>query len=187
MLEKLKAGDFDYDTYDIANHTYMIPVIMLQSFLMVLQPGKPAPLYKEGMYGVYDPSRDLATMSPREKFQQDKIVTLEFLTELMMVNFHLEGFPIQDEFMRGMKELDRTREVSMHLVFAAQMFLDIHHILREKVTAAHGTCFIQMTSMRRNIEQHLEFHKNLKIQHWPEGNDQAMRRVQQKIDVRIIC
>jgi hypothetical protein len=31
--------------------------------------------------------------------------------------------------MRGIKEMDRTREVPFHLVFAAQVFLDIHHVL----------------------------------------------------------
>lgn len=178
--------DFNHDTYDLANDTYMIPFIMLTSFLSVLKPGGHAPLYKEGIFGVYDSSRDLATMSNRDKFWQDKIVMLEFFTELMTVESHVGDFPVQDEFMRGIRELDQTREISVHLTFAAQMILDIHHILREKVSGAHDNYFSQMDMMRRTLRLHLEFHENLKINHWPKSNDQILRLLQGKIEACVI-
>lgn len=176
------SDNFNHETYDIANANYMIPFIMLTSFLLVLKPGQ-VPLYQEGMFGVYDPSRDLSTMSNRDKFWQDKILMMEYFTELMSV-VHWVEFPVQDEFLRGMKEFDRTREVSMSLAFTAQMFLDIHHILREKVTAVHSTCFSQMACMEENLRQHQAFHENLKIDHWPKSNDLAIAMMIHQIQVR---
>lgn len=98
----------------------------------------------------------------------------EFFTELMVVERNVRGFPVEDEFLRGMKEMDRTRQVPMYLAFAAQMFLDIHHILRGKVTEAHATCWSQMGLMEENLRLHLDFHKNVKIDHWPKSNDMAI-------------
>lgn len=179
------SDNFNHDTYDMAHDTYMIPFIMLGSFLLVLQPGR-VPLYLEGTFGVYDPSRDLSTMSNQDKFRQDKVVLMEFFTELMVVERVVKGFPVEDEFLRGMKELDRTREVPMYLAFAAQMFLDMHHILRAKVTAAHSTCTSQLEVMDESLRLHLDFHKDLKIDHWPQSNDTAILQLISHIGVRII-
>ncbi|POS79574.1 hypothetical protein DHEL01_v202020 [Diaporthe helianthi] len=114
-LEKMAefANEFNYDTYDIANDTYMIPFIMIRSFLDILDP-QHLPLYKEGMYGTYDPTRDWDSMSNQEKFQQDKVLMMEFFTELVTVARCISNYPVCDEFIRGMQELDRTQEIPMY-------------------------------------------------------------------------
>lgn len=160
----------------------MISLILLNSFLLVLKP-RQVPLYREGMFGVYNPSQNLSKMTNRDKFWQDKIVMMEFLTELMTVERCVGDYPVEDEFLRGIKELDRTREVPMYLAFAAQIFLDIHHILREKVTTAQSTYFSPMELMHDNLRLHLEFHKNLRINHWSKTNDLALLQLQSEIEV----
>lgn len=164
----------------------MVAILMLQSFIPCLSPDKRVlPLYREGMYGVYDPSRDRASMSAEAKFNQDKIILLEFFTELSTVNRSLPDYPVQDEFMRGMKELDETRQVPMYLAFATQIYLDIHHLLGERVFRAHTTLMFQLDMMHDDLAQHFEFHKDLKIASWPAQNDMALRQRLHMIEVRM--
>lgn len=176
------ANEFDYDTYDIANDTYMIPFIMIRSFLAFLDP-EDLPLCKEGIHGAYDPTRDWNSMSNQEKYQQDKVLMMEFFTEVVTVARCIPKYPVCDEFIRGMQELDRTREIPMYLAFTAQVFLDIHHILREKVYSAHEKCMLSIGIMDEDIRLHLDFHTKLRISNWPASNDEAMRRFREKMKV----
>lgn len=167
----------------MATDTYMIAFIMLESFLEVLDP-RHLPLYKEGMFGTYNPIRDWSTMPKREKFQQDKILMMEFFTELAAVVRCVPNYPVSDEFIRGMKELDRTREIPMYLAFAAQIFLDIHHLLRGRVYSGHQTCMSQIGLMDEDLKLHLEFHSKLRINNWPASNDEMLRELRKKVKVR---
>ncbi|KAI7774884.1 hypothetical protein LA080_007709 [Diaporthe eres] len=174
------GNEFNYDTYDIATDTYMIAFIMLESFLEVLDPHH-LPLYKEGMFDTYDATRDWSRMPKREKFQQDKILMMEFFTELATVVRCVPNYPVSDEFIRGMQELDRTREIPMYLAFAAQMFLDIHHILRGRVHSAHETCMSHIGLMDEDLGLHLDFHTKLRINNWPSSNDAMLKELRKKI------
>lgn len=156
---------------------------MLETFLEnVLHPSH-VPLYKEGTFGAYDPSRDWQTMSNRHKFTQDKILMLEYLPELITAAHCVPEYPVRDEFLRGMGELDKTREIPMYLAFAAQLFLDAHHILREKVLFGLDTCMWHMQLMHEDLDQHLEFHENLRINSWPASNDDVLRELQRRLMV----
>lgn len=181
--------EFSYDTYDIATDTYMIAFIMLESYLPILDilDVGHLPLYREGILGIYNPARDWNGMSKREKYEQDKILMVEFLHELVAVARCVPNYPVKDEFIRGMQELDRTREIPMYLAFAAQMFLDIHHILRGRVYSAHETCMAQMKIMDEDLGLHLDFHTKLRTTNWPASNDSILDVYRQKIKVRPQC
>ncbi|KAK2601422.1 hypothetical protein N8I77_010872 [Diaporthe amygdali] len=172
--------EFNYDTYDVATDTYMIAFIMLESFLDAWDP-RHLPLYKEGMFGTYDPTRDWSTMPKRDKFQQDKILMMEFFSELATIVQCVPNYPVDDEFTRGMKELHWTREIPMYLVFATQMFLDIHHILRGRVYSAHETCMSHLELMDTDFGLHLDFHTKLRVSNWPVSNDEALKELRKKI------
>lgn len=173
-----------HETYDVASDTYVLAIMMLESFIPVLYEDKrDVPLYREGMYGMYDPSRSRATMSTVTKFNQDKIILMEYFSEMSTVNRSGMTYPVQDEFLRGMQELDDTRTVPMYLAFATQIFLDIHHLLGEDVFHAHKTFISQLDFMYEDLEQHLEFHKDLKIAGWPAKNDMALRQMLKKMEV----
>ncbi|KAK9350250.1 hypothetical protein V1523DRAFT_98130 [Lipomyces doorenjongii] len=172
--------NFNYDLYNIADDVYLVPYRMLLSFLDVLDP-RELPLIKEGMFGRYDPDSDLATKTGRQKFQEDQILLMEFFSELMTVIRCVPGYPVEDEFLRGMKELDKTRTVSFSLVFAAQIFLDIHHTMRTRVRLSFSTMVEQTTMMDNSLNSHLEFHEKLKIENWPAANDHMVRELSRMI------
>ncbi|KAK9322283.1 hypothetical protein V1517DRAFT_140982 [Lipomyces orientalis] len=168
--------NFNYDLYKIADDVYLVSYRMLLSFLDVLDP-RELPLIKEGMFGRYDPDSDPATKTGRQKYQEDRILLMEFFSELMTVIRCVPGYPVEDEFLRGMKELDKTRTVSFSLVFAAQIFLDIHHTMRTRVRLSFSTMVEQTTMMDNSLNSYLKFHEKLKIENWPAANDHVVREL----------
>lgn len=182
-LDSLQSdnGMLNQDTYDIADSVLMIPFFFLKSFTDVLQP-QMLPLIKEGMFGYYDPTRSRATMSSQAKFQEDQVLLMETLTELMIIIRLLPDFPVRDEFLRGMDEMDRTRAIPYYLVFAAQIFLDTNHQLRDETSAHCASVMKQLSTMSNDLDIHFDFHEKLKIDSWPASNDQALVAIQSLIN-----
>ncbi|KAI0891136.1 hypothetical protein F4806DRAFT_506970 [Annulohypoxylon nitens] len=97
--------NFNYDTYDDADGTYLLEVTF--------------PTLKEGISLHYDPRSDRASKTGRQKFEEDHALLMSFFADLVMV-------------IRAIKDyLITTQEITFYTVFAGQIFLDIHHILRE--------------------------------------------------------
>lgn len=182
ILSVVSAGRpvFDKGTYDISTEAYIITAYSLKSFTQLLHPRK-LPLVKEGMFGIYDPCSDRNGKSAEEKLREDKILLTEQLTELMTVIRMVPGYPVQDGFLRGMKEVDKTHEVPLYVAFAAQTFLDIHHILRDEVSRGFKELMQQTKVMDHDLESHLEFHKTLKVDTWNLQNDLVLREMQRKL------
>ncbi|KAK1990766.1 hypothetical protein LX36DRAFT_663930 [Colletotrichum falcatum] len=168
--------NFNYDTYDIANGCYVVTFRLIQTFAAVLNPCD-LPLIKEGIFGKYDPNSDRASKTGREKFQEDTILLLEFLTELITVVRLIPGYPVEDEFLREMRKFDKTPLISLSLVFTAQVFLDIHHTMRAATRRSFEAMVKETSVMDNSLVSHLEFHKHLKINNWPASNDHALREL----------
>jgi hypothetical protein len=68
----------------------------------------------------------------------------------------------------------KTKEVTLPLTFAATLFLDIHHILRDEVSFG----FTHMTAtthfVQGDIEEELKFHQGIEMATWPAENDKAV-------------
>ncbi|KAI0147263.1 hypothetical protein GGR57DRAFT_494006 [Xylariaceae sp. FL1272] len=167
------ADNFNYDLYDAGIGQFIQIYNMVNAFSRVIEPdnGYPSrqPLYKDGMFGAYDPSR------PRASYA--------LFTELVTVCVGVSDYPIEDEFLRGMAEMEKTRQTPFHMGFAARAFLDIHHVMRADISQAFEASQSGMTVLRDEIEAHLDFHKNLKIDKWPRSNDQYMIHLSSSIRI----
>ncbi|CAM1509648.1 Fc.00g033870.m01.CDS01 [Cosmosporella sp. VM-42] len=166
--------NFNYDLYDMANECYLVAFRFLNSFVDVLDP-RELPLIKEGMFGKYDASSDRASKTGRQKHQEDQILLMEYFTELMTVIRVIHDYPVEDEFLHGMRVLEKTGTVPFSLVFAAQVFLDIHHTMRAMARQSFLAMVDETSIIKNSLELHLDFHKNLKIQNWPVSNDHQLR------------
>ncbi|KAI1453562.1 hypothetical protein F4805DRAFT_461664 [Annulohypoxylon moriforme] len=172
--------NFNYDTYDIADGTYILTCRLVDAFIPVIQPGN-VPLYKDGMFGYYDPQSDRASKTGYQKFEEDRILLMTIFADQMAVVRGVENYPVEDEFLRGIRELAKTKQTSFYLVFAAQIFLDIHYILRERTEKCFDTLEKNLKSFDWEIEEYFKFHVNLKIDNWPASNDVMLRQYQRKI------
>lgn len=172
--------NFNYKTYDIANGTYLMAYRLLEGFAKVLQPGT-LPLYKEGIFGHYDPASNRSRKTGKEKYEDDRALLMPFFTELFTVIRRVKQWPVKDEFLRGMEELDRTKEIPFYAVFATQIFLDITYELGQDIQSPFRTFVDHTTVMDNDIKSHFNFHADVKISHWPESNNRWMRDLQDRI------
>ncbi|KAI1262316.1 hypothetical protein F5Y18DRAFT_397995 [Xylariaceae sp. FL1019] len=168
------------NTYDIGEGTYFIVFRQVESFLNVLEPGQ-IPLYKEGMFGYYDPASDRSHKSGQQKFEDDRALLMPFFTQLSTAVRGVQDWPVKDEFTRGMQELDKTKKVPFYMVFAAQIFLDITYELRKDIERPFSTLIDHTTIMDNDIKSHFEFHEKLKIKNWPAKNDHWLQGLQRSI------
>lgn len=90
-------------------------------------------MYKPGTYGTYDPRADRSKISNRQKFKEDKITLCEILPDFSLLSTTPRRAPTNDEFTRGLCQAFKTGKLTLSVIFAAQIFLDIHHILRDNV------------------------------------------------------
>ncbi|KAI0452937.1 hypothetical protein F5B21DRAFT_481612 [Xylaria acuta] len=172
--------NLNYATYDVGYGTYLTTYRLLEAFVDVLQPDQ-LPLYKEGMFGFWDPASDRSKKTGMQKFNDDKALLMSFFTEQMTTIRGVQGWPIQDEFLRGMEELSKTKEVPFYAVFSAQVFLDITYELGEDIQRPFTTMVSHTTLMDNDVKLHFEFHAKLKINTWPATNDLLVRELQKSI------
>ncbi|KAI8242879.1 hypothetical protein K4K53_003506 [Colletotrichum sp. SAR 10_77] len=172
---------FNVKTYDVANNTYVNVYRFLEGFQAVLRPNM-LPLFKQGVFGTYDPTSNFKTKSPEEKFQEDQVIMMEVFGELMTIIRTVPNWPVEDEFLRGMREMEDTKKIPFYLVFAAQTYLDIHHILRDDVERGFFQMSDETNIMRNNLNSHLEFHQSLKIDGWTAKHDRALKDTESVIE-----
>ncbi|EGO54381.1 hypothetical protein NEUTE1DRAFT_131919 [Neurospora tetrasperma FGSC 2508] len=172
------SDNFNYNMYDLADECFINAHRCLLSFLDVLSPDH-LPIIREGVLGHYDPTKNRDNLPGHAKFKEDQILLMEFLSELTVVTRMIPSYPVEDEFMRGVREMDKTSKIPLSLVFAAQTFLDIHHLLR--VDVSQGSKFMQneIKHLSQTLKDHLDYHKKskLRIKNWPERMDDMLRLV----------
>ncbi|KAI1101578.1 hypothetical protein F4804DRAFT_315490 [Jackrogersella minutella] len=164
-----------YDAYDIANENYISTYKLVEWLLYMGISSR-----KQGSSS-YDPRSNRASKSGYEKFGDDRALLVNIFTELMIVTHRVDDYPIEDEFLRGINEATSTGKIPFYLIFAAQVFLDIHYILRESVEQGHEKLWENLKSFERGLQEYFKFHKDYKIASWPAGNDEVLRWLQRKV------
>ena len=166
-------GDwFNYEMADVAQLCYMPAEYLLNAFCNVLQPNT-IPQLRKGTFGVYDPTFPRNKLSFREKLSEDKVIILEILPEFCLLaqsQIHYFG---EDEITRGLGDMYRTKKPTLWLCFATQIFLDIHHVLRDEVGKAH----IELQAAGRTAKSLLEQTHSTAARPrvWPRLNDVLFR------------
>lgn len=165
--------EMNFSVYGAVERTLFPTFMLLSSFGNVIQPGD-VPIYKPGHYGTYDAKSDRDSKAARAKFREDKVVLLQILPEFCLIASLTDIFPAEDEMIRGMRLMVSKKPVTMWLTFAAQIFLDVNHILRD--TVIRGLYDLQRNAkfIENSISQVLEFHEDLRVETWPRSNDKAL-------------
>ncbi|KAF5686663.1 hypothetical protein FDENT_5664 [Fusarium denticulatum] len=166
--------------YDMADDTFLNANILLKSLVAVLGP-RTIPIYKEGILRAYDPSNDRSGKNGHQKFNEDKIVLSEYFTEAVTLSRAVPNYPVEDEFICGIRELDKTDKAPFYLVFATQILLDVHHILRADTASVFETLSYHTSAMRNDLNLHIQHHQNLKSETWPASNERAFKELEQSI------
>lgn len=128
------ADDLNFAMFKIADAMFWLVYTLLDA-LPRMYKLIPHPEIKPSFYGTYSPSSNRDRKSDRDKFLEDKILLIELLLEFY---FHCHTTkpnppPVEDEFTLLLQTMFETKEITLPLVFAATLFLDIQHILRGEV------------------------------------------------------
>lgn len=162
---------FNFNVYGLAEECLLSTFVLLSSVQAVISPGH-LPIYKPGHFGHRDLRSKWSQKSPREKFQDDKLVLLEAFPDLMLMTMITSRSPLaEDELIRGFRHMAPGKDIPLCLVFAAQCFLDVQHVLEEDVSRAHEQLVKTATGVRASIQQNMKFHESLRIVNWPKSND----------------
>ena len=180
-LSKERLDDeMNFAVYNEAEEIFFPTYMLLSSFCDVLK-AVPLPIYKPGTYGIYNASSNRNSKSAREKFREDKIIMLEALPEFCLLA-RSDQVLGEDELTRGVRQMVKTKQVPMWLTFAAQIFLDIHHIFRAEVEKGFHDFVRSSKFIETNINQVLTFHEKLRVHNWPRSNDQGLQLILNQVD-----
>lgn len=172
--------NFNYDTYDVANETFFKSFRMIDSFQAIIHP-KQIPLYRDGTFGTFDVNSDRTKKSGTSKFHDDRALLMPFFTDLITVTLSVPGWPVHDEFLRGMKEMTRTGSIPFYMVFAAQVFLDVTYTLGPDIDRVWTTFNSHTNFIAGDLKLYFDYHANLKIRTWAASNDQMIKQLRDSI------
>ncbi|KAK5151131.1 hypothetical protein LTS14_009627 [Recurvomyces mirabilis] len=117
---------------DLGDLICMPPFSLLDDYSDILDKSR-LPVLKPGQLGSRISNVSYWDLSLPEKRRDDKIVLWELLpefTKLARINMHL---PFEDELMAGLRKMMNANSIDglpMYTVFATQVLLDIHHVMR---------------------------------------------------------
>lgn len=74
------------------------------------------------------------------------------------------------------------KKVPLWLVFAAQNFLDVQHVMGDDASRALTELQTGAALIEASLTQNFKFHENLRSKNWPPYNDQGLSQIQFRID-----
>lgn len=173
----------NFQVYDAVT-PFMWPTYqLLRAFVKLVGPTN-IPIYREGFYGTYDPSSDRRKKNARQKHQEDTVVLMEILPEFALL-CRMRGYvPVEDELVRGLRTAFDTHKISLSTILAAQVYLDIHHRMRDQIH--RGLIDMEKTAnhILGSIDQHDKFHAStsMTIDTWPRSNDEFFHLIKYRIE-----
>lgn len=171
----------NYETYDVADGSFFQAYRLLEPLVSVVD-AKLVPFYADGKFSYFDPKINRRTKTGSRKDADDRELIIHLFTELMTIIRFVPHWTVEDELLRGIKELNETKKVPFYAIFATQVFLDITYELGEVIENPWREVMTQTEYMVNDIKLHFEFHANLNLRSWPDSNDKIIRELWENIE-----
>lgn len=169
-----KQGKFDFDTYDKGYGDYLALFELFNNIRKIrvdeCLPCDPKDFDRSNKTGLEKYKEDRKVLAPL-LFQFEDILDLK--TKM--------AWPIQDELLRGLSELRKTKKVPLYLIFATRILLDITYELGKDVERPFQALVSQVLMMSEDLQAHLNFHANVDLDPFPNGRQEAIRRFSKDI------
>ncbi|KAL9620997.1 MAG: hypothetical protein Q9160_004515 [Pyrenula sp. 1 TL-2023] len=167
------TDDANFSMPEVTDFFFMAPLFMLEAYTRVLEDGK-LPVFRPETFGKYNARLQWSQLHPRQQFQQDKVLLLEYLPDPTALQHFNVTMPAEDAITETTRQFLKEKTLPIHTLFATQVFLDIHHILGPRATYGFkelqgGAAQIKVTVMKTQ-----KFHEKLKVQNWNSHNDQIV-------------
>ncbi|RSL78304.1 hypothetical protein CEP51_008303 [Fusarium floridanum] len=179
--KRMSESSSQDEHYDLSDSCYYFVGSLLHTLAAVPWQGS-AGLYPEGHFGVYDPESHRESKTGQQKYAEDTIIIGELYMEALALVHHVPDYPITDEFIRGVKEFKETNEIPFSLIFAAQVNLDIHHVVRGYVETSVETLIKRLSIMNAPLQSTIGQNKNLKSPHWSSSDEDWLQGTSERIE-----
>lgn len=152
---------------------------ILSDYADVLTPNI-APVYN-GQFGYYQPDKTVIKKDIHEQQLQNQQLLFEFLpnvTKISRLSNHMH-MPMQDELTTGLCQMMGANDIQacpMYAIFATQVFLKIHRVLRFHAEEPFEE--LQATAKRciATVDNWIKFSNGKTFSLWPAQNDEALRQ-----------
>ncbi|KAF5667203.1 hypothetical protein FHETE_5906 [Fusarium heterosporum] len=137
------------------------------------------PISPEGEFGVLDTMTRWPPKTVRQKSAEDATITSELWFEALALAHHIPNYPISGEFIRGVREFKKTRQVSFSLRFAAQMNLDIHHAIGNSAEYFTRVLIRRLRYMDKLLKSTVDELGRIESPHWSSSDQKWLKDTQQ--------
>jgi hypothetical protein len=177
-----RPGDlFDFNRYDDVEHCFLVPYLCLKQFGMEVEERNgriPMMSVEQERRLVSGPRSDL---TGRERHEEDSTVLLSSVA--VIASFvSVSNAPSEDEFCVGIRQLVKKQKLPLWLIFAAQNYLDVHHILRTDVGRGLEELQTAGTAARATLEQHFRFMKANKCELRDRKDESTCREIMKDVE-----
>ena len=176
--------EMNFRMYEVSSAFFLPTYLILEAFLRVIQPGS-MPIMKPGFFGTYDPASDRSNKSAQEKFREDKAMLCGILPDFYIATYGPQHNILDDELTRGLRTAFETKKLPLWLVFAAQIYVDIHHILREDVSRGFEELQVLGKLFSMSIHANIKFHEALRVENWPRSNDTIVEQLLRQLGTTV--
>lgn len=193
MLQVLAANHGDPSSPEIfenpelqnlVQYVYMPAYTMLYRFQQNSQ-NRRFPMWRD-VYNHEFTGTSRSSLSSTERFLEDQATLLQTLPEICLLGGKKHPFPAEDELTRGIRMVIRGGNIDFWLVFACQVFLDIHHIFNDEVGRAFDDLTVRAKNLKANLTSYFEFSRNMSIENWAQQNEMALHQILEGVDKWIL-
>ncbi|KAL9064344.1 MAG: hypothetical protein Q9161_008944 [Pseudevernia consocians] len=170
-----QKGDlFNYELADIGQWIYLPTTIILNSFSHLTSPTS-IPDLKWESSSAYSSGKEREKISLRQKLSDDQNILTEVLADFYLTSMSSSPLLGIDELSKGVCDMWQTKKVPLWLSFAAQVYLDITHILGREVQKALEELRVAGKETKAALALTLQSPHRPGI--WPPTNEQAFGNV----------
>ena len=166
--------------YAVADRCYLNANVLLRNFIKRIGNQHPTqvPL---GVFEAYDPRSSRSEKDGHAKLEEDEHILGAFFTDAVTLVHGVKGWPVDDEFIRGIVEFGLTGKRPLYLVFAAQVIIHIHSYLRVDADLGFRHLGEHIDAMRADLRRQMEFTARVKSPNWPAVNELVLRNLETRM------
>ena len=168
--------------WDQVEESFLLVYRQLSSSHRVGKKTGPVPITRESWMGTFDPALDRDKASIKRLYEQDSGLLSDMIVTLGPY-VRLGNTPNDDELMKGMRDHLGSGSPPLWLVFAGQVFVDIHSMLKTKGDQPFKDLHDYSLEARRTLRGHNKFfEKHATTGFQTEQSDRWIRDVHEEIE-----
>ena len=179
-----KQGPFN--VYELAEPFLGSTFSILEDFLRSIQDG-PLPDTKVAREGpgalpILPESHPFDPAIAEAKRKADEAFLHAMLLDFYVVTTKMKPILPEDELTRGLRTVYETKELSLWVIFALQVYLDINYIFHDEVARGYWDFRKYAWSIYDSINRNFGLFQSIRCDPWPYEKDEALAKIRTDLE-----